>query len=282
MRPGFAAHFKKTVEGHRASRNGRWLLCAGLGVILALSPDAFAQSQSSAGSTSSYYGLFPNVNAATPQAVAFSTDARNLRFIIDRSQPRIVLLRFDGDEEIWALTSHWGPRGDEFLRNDVGEVMVRITSLGGVTVYGPLGNNGGLASQTGRARTLSPPTRSESTLQATVERAIGWFRRFGHRSVRVEASGNLAPSLVYEALQRTAQGMSRAPRGFFGQPQRRVKLVRVERAIGRPTATWDRNILTIGVVPGAGYAGRPSSSAVLVALKRPDEGRPNRSAQKAP
>jgi hypothetical protein len=276
MRPRFAALFQRNCDARNQNGACRWLLCFGLGFILSISHNAYAQSQSSAGSTSGYYGLFPNVNAAAPQAVAFTTDARNLRFVIDRSQPRIVLLRFEGEEEIWALTSHWGPRGDEFLRNDVGEVMVRITSLGGVTIYGPLGNNGGPASQVGRARALSPPTRSESSLQATLESAINWFRRFGHRSIRVEATGNLAPSLVYEALQRTAQGMSRAPRGFFGQPQRRVKLVRVERTIGRPTVSWDRSILTIGVVPGAGYAGRPSSSAVLVALTRPSDERTSR------
>jgi hypothetical protein len=270
MRTEFA--FDTSSAPQRAHKSGlqRWIVGLGLGVALSFSPHAYAQSQSSAGSTSGYYGLFPDVNAATPQAVAFSTDTRNLRFILDRSQPRIVLLRFDGDEEIWALTSHWGPRGDEFLRNDVGEVMVRITSLGGVTIYGPLGNSGGPASRVGRARTLSPPSRSETTLQLTVERAIGWFRRFGHRSIRVEAAGGLPPSLVYESLQRTAQGMSRAPRGFFGQPQRRVKLVRVERALGRPSAAWENGILIVGVVPGAGYAGRPSSSAVLSALTRPD------------
>jgi hypothetical protein len=270
MRPNVVSDTRLSSTSRRSRDAKRWLLCAGLGLLLSASPNAYAQSQSSAGSTSSYYGLFPDVNAASPQAVAFSTDARNLRFILDRSQPRIVLLRFDGDDEIWALTSHWGPRGDEFLRNDVGEVMVRITTLGGVTMYGPLGNSGGPASRVGRTRSISPPSRSESSLQLTVERAIGWFSRFGHRSIRVEASGGLAPSLVYEALQRTAQGMSRAPRGFFGQPKRRVKLVRIERATTRPTVSWDRGTLVVGVVPGAGYAGRPSSAAILAALARED------------
>ena len=224
------------------------------------------QTQRSTGGA--FDAMLSDTNAATPQAVSFSTELQNLRFVLDRSQPRIVLLRFDGDAEIWALTSHWGPRGDEFLRNDVGEVMVRITSLGGVTLYGPLGSNGGPASKTGKARVLSAPTRSETTLQLTVQRAVSWFSGFGHRSIRVEAAGGLAPSLVYEALQRTAQGMARAPRGFFGQPQRRVSLIRVERALGRPSVTWERGILAIGVVPGAGYAGRPSSAAVLAALVR--------------
>jgi Domain of unknown function (DUF4908) len=237
-------------------------------LAISVGPDAHAQTDVPMPSGGAFDSLFTDTNAAAPQAVSFSSDASNLRFVLDRSQPRIVLLRFDSDPEIWALTSHWGPRGDEFLRNDVGDVMVRITSLGGVTIYGPLGNNGGPASRTGKARTLSAPSRSEGTLQLTVERALGWFRTFGHRTIRVEAAGGLAPPLVYEALQRAAQGMSRAPRGFFGQPRRRVKLVRVERGNGRTSATWEGGILTIGVVPGAGYAGRPSSAAVLAALSK--------------
>jgi hypothetical protein len=223
-------------------------------------------AQTSAPGGGAFDSLFEDSNAATPQAVSFVTEGQSLRFVLDRSQPRVVLLRFEGDSEVWALTSNWGPRGDEFLRNDVGEVMVRITSLGGVTVYGPLGSNGGPAARTGKARTLSAPTRSENTLQLTVERALTWFRGFGYRSIRVEAAGGLAPPLVYEALQRAAQGMSRAPRGFFGQPQKRVKIIRVERAVGRPSVVWNKGILTIGVVPGAGYAGRPSSAAILQAL----------------
>jgi hypothetical protein len=244
------------------------ILLVSLLVASGIFAPAYTQSPSSAPSVGAFDTMFPDTNAATPQAVSFSTEERNLRFVLDRSQPRVVLMRFEGDAEVWALTSNWGPRGDEFLRNDVGEVMVRITSLGGVTLYGPLGSIGGPASKTGKARTLSTPTRGEGTLQQTVERALGWFSRFGHRSIRVEASGGLAPSLVYEALQRTAQGMSREPRGFFGQPQRRIKLIRVERALGRPSAAWERGILTIGVVPGAGYAGRPSSAAVLLALEK--------------
>jgi hypothetical protein len=243
-----------------ARRAGLWLVAVIAAIVLS-PPTVSAQPAPTA-----YDSMFADTNAAAPQAVSFSTEMQNLRFVLDRSQPRVVLLRFEGDAEIWALTSHWGPRGDEFLRNDVGEVMVRITSLGGVTVFGPLGSNGGPASKTGKARTLSSPTRSDGNLQQTVERALNWFSRFGHRTIRVEAAGGLAPPLVYEALQRTAQGMSRAPRGFFGQPKRRVKLVRVERATLRPSASWDSGILTIGVIPGAGYAGRPSSAAVLAAL----------------
>ncbi len=241
-----------------------------VGLLLALaclSPTiAKAQGKGPAPEKNAFDTMFSDVNAASPQAVHFSTDVQNIKFVLDRSQPRFILLRFEGDPEVWALTSSWGPRGDEFLRNDIGEVIVRITSLGGVTLYGPLGANGAPASRLGKAKALPAPTRSEGTLQLTVERAIGWFSRFGQRSIRVEAAGGLPPSLVYEALQRAVGGMSRAPRGFFGQFQRRITLIKVLRTTGRPSASWENGVLMIYVVPGNGYAGRPSSAAILAAL----------------
>jgi hypothetical protein len=137
-----------------------------------------------------------------------------------------------------------------------------------VTIYGPLGTNGGLAASEGKAKTLSAPARSEATLQATLEKTLRWFDKFSNRNIRVEASGSLPPALVHEALERAAQGMSRAPRGYFGRPERRVKLIRVQRSVDRPSVRWQSGILTIGVVAGAGYAGRPSSAAILLALTR--------------
>ncbi|OYU78740.1 MAG: hypothetical protein CFE32_00300 [Alphaproteobacteria bacterium PA3] len=244
-----------------------WLSCIFMAVGLMFGGSATAQTQKRA-SDFSLNDMFASPNAAAAQAVSFSAGPNNIRFVLDRSQPRVVLLRFEGDPEVWALTSQWGPRGDEFLRNDIGEVIVRITTLGGVTIYGPLGTNGGLAASEGKAKTLSAPARSEDTLQATLEKALRWFDKFSSRSIRVEASGALPPALVYEALERAAQGMSRAPRGYFGRPERRVKLIRVQRSFDRPSVRWQSGILTIGVVPGSGYAGRPSSAAILLALTK--------------
>ncbi|GBF59178.1 hypothetical protein PbB2_02870 [Candidatus Phycosocius bacilliformis] len=243
------------------------LACGCLTLSLALASPACAQS-AKRGQELTFNDMFESPNAAAPQAVAFAAGPNNLRFVLDRSQPRVVLLQFDGDPEVWALTSSWGPRGDEFLRNDIGEVIVRITTLGGVTVYGPLGTNGGLAASQGKAKSLPAPSRSEGTLQATLQKALRWFDRFSSRSIRVEASGGLPPALVHEALERAAQGMSRAPRGYFGRPERKVKLIRVQRSFDQPSVRWQSGVLTIGVVPGAGYAGRPSSAAVLLALTR--------------
>ncbi|MEN9855513.1 MAG: hypothetical protein RLZZ157_639 [Pseudomonadota bacterium] len=258
---GEGAHIRinKSCAGIARSRALATACRIGLALLPMLATPQLAQAQAGV-----FDAMSSDANRAAPQAVSFSTDMQNLRFVIDRSASRHVLLQFEGDPEVWALTSHWGPRGDEFLRNDVGDVMVRITSLGGVIVYGPLGSAGGPAARLGKARNLAAPTRQIGSLQTTVEKALRWFSRFGDHQIRVEAAGGLAPSLVYEALQRASDGMSRAPSGMFGQPK--VKLIRVERAAGRANVTWQKGVLTIGVVPGAGYAGRPSSAAVLAAL----------------
>ncbi len=244
-----------------------WLLCVFVAVGVMIAGSAIAQTQRRV-SDLTFNDMFTSPNAAAAQAISFSAGPNNIRFVLDRSQPRVVLLRFDGDPEVWALTSQWGPRGDEFLRNDIGEVIVRITTLGGVTIYGPLGTNGGIAASEGKAKALSAPAQREATLQATLEKALLWFDKFSSRSIRVEASGALPPALVYEALERAAQGLSRVPRGYFGRPERRMRLIRVQRSVDRPSVRWQSGILTIGVVPGAGYAGRPSSAAILLALTK--------------
>ncbi|MBN8649679.1 MAG: DUF4908 domain-containing protein, partial [Caulobacterales bacterium] len=69
-----------------------------------------------------------------PIAINYKLDNGN-GFIIDRTNRNEILLKFDNSDEVWKLNSVFGSRGDEFLLNDVGETIVRITSLGGVTYY---------------------------------------------------------------------------------------------------------------------------------------------------
>lgn len=218
-------------------------------------------AQTEASDDEALKALFRDPDAAAPQAAAYSAGDGRLRFVLDRSRPRFVLMQFAGDPEVWALRPSWGPRGDEFLTNDVGDVMVRISSLGGITVYGPLGANGGPASLQGRASALASPKQKSGTLQNIVEGSLRWFERVSHPSIRVEAAAGLPPALVHEALERVAAGMSRLPRGWFGQPRRLVRRVRVDRA-SEPSARLAGRELFISVTPGWGYAGRPSSAAV--------------------
>src|SRR6478609_2586857 len=59
-------------------------------------------------------------------------------FILDRSADSSeALLKFDDSPEVWVLEPSPGPGGVTIYRNDVGEPVVRVTRLGGVTLYTP-------------------------------------------------------------------------------------------------------------------------------------------------
>ena len=67
-------------------------------------------------------------------AVGRFTSQGGPAFVLDQSGGR-TLLRYEGSNEIWALRPTAGIRGDIYYRNDVGEVVLRATRLGGLTLY---------------------------------------------------------------------------------------------------------------------------------------------------
>jgi hypothetical protein len=102
--------------------------------------------------------LFGSPQSPAPHAEKFVAPDRTLGFTLDRSGPS-PLMRFDGDNEIMVLRASQGPRGDEFLKTDNGQLVLRVTSIGGVTVYTSANDNGAPAAMAGPARPLAMPAR---------------------------------------------------------------------------------------------------------------------------
>jgi hypothetical protein len=102
-------------------------------------------------------GLFGSPQSPAPHAEKFVTLGRG-GFTLDRSGPA-PLMRFDGDDEVMVLRASQGPRGDEFLKTDNGQLVLRVTSIGGVTVYTSANDNGAPAATAGPARPLAAPSR---------------------------------------------------------------------------------------------------------------------------
>jgi hypothetical protein len=208
--------------------------------------------------------LFGDRDAAQPLAVAYVVAGSGRRFHIDRSQPDFVLLQFDEGTEVWALRSSFGVRGDEFLRNDVGATMLRITALGGTTLYVDGDTAGVPAAAEGRGRLVARPRSNHRTLQLTVEASLPALQRLLPAGVtfRVEAAGVLPLALVEDALSILTLAISRLPaRGarLRQAPLRRVRCVRSRRGT---YANFRNGYLELGLVPGTGFAGRPSSLAI--------------------
>jgi hypothetical protein len=210
-------------------------------------------------------GFFPK-NAPAPQAVLYETPVAQVRFVLDRSNPRQPLLRFEGENEIWALSVVRGPRGDDILKTDTDETLLRITALGGVTLYGPEGELGAPAAVVSRARPFTSPNGGDGSLAAVQARVIGAARRGLDRRVIVEAPERLPVAFLSDAARRVEDGLEATARGPRRRGLLRLRAVRFEQA-RESFAAFDGALLRVGLAPSLSYAGRPSSKAVRAALE---------------
>lgn len=189
----------------------------------------------------------------------------NKRFTLDRSLKNIVLLKFENGSEVWALTPISGPRGDEFLRNDIGQTMVRITSFGGVTLYTPKETGGIPASLKGKAQSILKLEQSYvGNLRRVIDEIPEKFAQIQLSTPKIEIKDDLPPALINESILRIIDAFDKLPKN--NKTANKVKLIRFNRATNC-FVIFNKGILDIGLTPGISYAGRPSSFAISKAIE---------------
>lgn len=193
-------------------------------------------------------------------SVRYATPDGGVRFVLDRSPGRTALFRYDGDDEVLVLRPTAGPRGDELYKTERGEVLVRITSLGAVTLFRGHGDLGAPAEPLGDAPRLAPPEWPVETQQARLRELARLTVRTVGRPIAFETpKSGAASGLVVDAATRAAQGLA----GARGPNVQRVVIVFGD----KPQARMQPDgALQVMVAPTMGYAGRPSSLAVQTAL----------------
>ena len=211
------------------------------------------------------FGARPGRAAPPPPVARFVADDR--AFVLDRSG-QTPLLRFEGEQEIWALRAMPGPRGDVIYKDDLGRPVLRSTRLGGVTVFTADRPSGRPAAVSGAAAAIRPATMTAVQLwrhmvrqSSRVSRAIG--RRVDFVAEEVDAGEE---AIYADAFTVTATGLAKAaPALRAGGPLDHVR--RVEFTEGsRAAAGVDTDSIEITLAPELGLAGRPSSERVLTAL----------------
>jgi hypothetical protein len=206
-----------------------------------------------------------------PPAARYQTPDGRLRFVLDRSGQRVALVRFEGSDEVHVLRAVPGPRGDEFYKTDTGDVLLRVTALGGVIVYTNVARNGAPATLAGRAAPVPPPPAlGPSTFLARMEALQRETARRG-RQVTFVAPSNLqgaASGVVADAAARAAEGIATHP------PTTVVRRV-ILRYGRQPGAVLVNDQLYVVVAPELGYAGRPSAAAIQQALRNPRRATPD-------
>ncbi len=232
--------------------------------MLLFGGNAFAQNKSAQNAVD-FNSLFSTREAPKRPNISRYEIVGGGGLVIDRSNPDAILMQYDGSNEVWVLKSYSGPRGDEFLRNDISNVVIRLTTFGGITLFSPGNTNGKAASFSGPASPIQPlEARQAPSLQAVVDRALYQFSGHILPELSIEAPG-LPSVLVQDALLCAHTAVSSIVPAQFNVRGRRFKLIRIVRA-PRPYVILRRLVLEIGVTPGIGYSGRPSSAAIRDAI----------------
>lgn len=197
-----------------------------------------------------------------PPAARFVTETGE-GFILDRSQPK-PLFRFENSYEVWALQPEVGPRGDIIYKNDLGQLILRATKLGGFTLYTRKKRDGVAAEVAGAVQPLKLKPVSPLALYELMRIASTRASRAAGRTIPFEADGSIASSsLIADAAIISSEVVVRMARSPSGQTQlaKIRKVVIVEGA--RPAVVLKNGVLLVVVAPAQGVAGRPSSDRIL-------------------
>ena len=202
------------------------------------------------------------LRATPPVARYVAGDDRE--FVLDRTGPN-ALLKFEGDDEVWALKPSPGPRGDVIYRDDTGRPVVRATRLGGVTVFTSDRPGGLPAALAGQAARIRPAAVSAvQLLRHLARQSVRVSRAFGRRIDFDALDVSPGEEMVYaDAASVTADALTEAAQ----QPSGRASLRgvrRVELASGpRADVALAGDTVRVVVDPRQGLAGRPSSRRIL-------------------
>lgn len=198
-------------------------------------------------------GLYQTSSGAT----RYATPDGAVRFVFDRSGGRAAFVRFEGDPEVHVLRPVMAAGGGEIYRTEDGDVMLRVTPQGSITVYTRAMRTGSPASEEGRVAPLTPEAIAFAQMQQRFRQLQTRARRTVGQTVTFVVPAQMsaqAAGVVVDAAERAAEGLAAAPM---------TTVRRVTITIGpSPRAAVRGDQLFIQVAPQMGYAGRPSSNAI--------------------
>ena len=204
--------------------------------------------------------------AAPPPVARFAMDDGG-EFILDQGG-REALIRFSDSPEVWALSRSRGPRGDIIYKNDISEPMLRATKLGGMTVFTSKRPEGAAAALVGpampvRLTPLGPTLLFERLYQDSVRSSRAAQHQIEFDAPDVDPSSD---GLIADAAAAVVEAMI----SLSGRPGGHAILARLGSIAIEPAeraAVMLRGrVVTITVNPSLGFAGRPSSERILLAL----------------
>jgi hypothetical protein len=203
---------------------------------------------------------------ATP-AVARFVIQEGGAFILDRSR-RPALIKFDDAPEVWALEQSRGPRGDIIFKNDVGDIFLRATKLGGMTVFTSRRPEGSAAALVGSAAPLRlAPMGPQGLYQRMFLASTRCFHLTRHLvSFVAPDSDSRSASVIADAASLAVEAIIT----LYDRPGGRSATSRIGKVVitqgPKPAAARRGGLLVIVVTPTQGLAGHPSSELIEQAI----------------
>lgn len=206
---------------------------------------------------------------AVPKVAHFmSEDGES--FVFDASQS-VPLLRFDGDDEIFALTATAGTRGDIIYKNDMGQPVLKATRWGGMVLFSDGRPMGDPVAVKGRADTFQPARMTPEQLWLHLAKSAYRASRAIEHKVLFDADADTpgdstialfadAATVASDALVQAAE-QSDSRRALDGLHE--VRLIE-----GRPPgARFDNGVLTLKLDSSRGtWGGHVSSKRIVKVL----------------
>ena len=187
-------------------------------------------------------------------------------FILDRSGSE-ALFRFEHSPEVWALRATPGPGGDIIYKNDLDQPVVRISRLGGLTVFTTQRPMGSPATLQGEGAPFHPPPLTAQALLQIMIRDSARASRAAERLIPFNADASPGSEFVMaDAAGIAAEALVQMAAIREGKPLvDRVKQVRLQ--VGRHAEVrFHGGVVAITIEPKAGLAGRPSSGRIARAI----------------
>jgi hypothetical protein len=247
---------------------GRWAAALGFALAVSASP-ALAQSahtlRDALFNSRGVEGRRP-----PPPPVGRYVSESGQSFIFDRATAQ-PLLRFEDSAEVWVLSPQPAPRGDVIYKNEMGDMVLRATKLGGMTLFTGDRPGGAAAALAGQAASLQPPSViSIGALYRRLQQAADRASRAAQHIVGIETIQDARPEtsvMVADSATVAAEAFERMARK--GDRSRLARITRILLAEGRkPGAMVKGDALTVTYAPGQGVAGRPSSERISKVVSR--------------
>jgi hypothetical protein len=203
-----------------------------------------------------------------PRVGHYISEDTGIGFVLDRSS-ELAKLKFDSSEEIFALRWQLAAGGDRLLLRDDNEILLRLSWLGGITLFTP-GNMRGIP--VALDRPAPPLVQMPPSIEAVRDVAGQIMSRLrtevGHDIVFEADWGRVAMdaggrAILYDAIRNTGTALyvvasNPAGRLNLGRGLQRVRFMQARQA----GVYLSGNMLVISFSVEQGLAGRPSSFAI--------------------